>query len=276
MSLFVASLNSGSNGNCYYVGNEQEAILIDAGISCKEIEKRLLQLDLEVRKIKAVFISHEHSDHIKGISVFSKKYQLPVYITQPTLQNGRLALQKELVQPFVDNESISIGALTIIPFAKQHDAIDPYSFSIICNEVRVGVFTDIGKPCKNLIAHFNLCHAAFLESNYDEVMLENGDYPLHLKNRIREGKGHLSNIQALALFIAHRPSFMSHLFLAHLSKNNNHPNLVRNLFEAHSQGIQIIVASREEPTKLYEVTNPVANRKFISHRRMVQTKLAFD
>ncbi|MEO9211406.1 MAG: MBL fold metallo-hydrolase [Ginsengibacter sp.] len=276
MSLFVASLNSGSNGNCYYVGNEQEAILIDAGISCKEIEKRLLQLNLEVQKIKAVFISHEHSDHIKGISVLSKKYQLPVYITQPTLQNGRLALQNELVQSFVANESISIGALTIIPFAKQHDAIDPYSFSILCDEVRVGVFTDIGMPCKNLIAHFHLCHAAFLESNYDEEMLEKGAYPLHLKNRIREGKGHLSNIQALALFTAHHPSFMSHLFLAHLSKNNNHPDLVMNLFQSHSKGVEIIVASRNEPTKLYEVKNPSVSRKIISTRRMVQAKLAFD
>lgn len=276
MSLFVASLNSGSNGNCYYVGNEQEAVLIDAGISCKEIEKRLHYLNLSVRKIKAVFISHEHSDHIKGISVFSKKYQLPVYITPSTLQNGRLALQRELVQSFRDNEPVCIGSLTVIPFAKQHDAIDPYSFSIIGNDVRVGIFTDIGRPCESLISHFNLCHAAFLESNYDEAMLENGNYPHHLKNRIRNGKGHLSNVQALEIFLAHRPTFMSYLFLSHLSKNNNHPDIVSNLFKTHSKGIQIIVASRYEPSKLYEVKNVFSETRNNTFPRMVQTVLPFD
>src|SRR5580658_10722590 len=100
MSMFIASLNSGSNGNCYYVGNGQEAVLIDAGISCRETERRMLRLGLPIRRVKAIFVSHEHSDHINGIPVLAKKYRLPVYITQPTLVGGGLNLEADLVIPF--------------------------------------------------------------------------------------------------------------------------------------------------------------------------------
>src|ERR1700738_1161691 len=106
MSVFVASLNSGSNGNCYYIGNENEAVLIDAGISCREIEKRMKRLGLSMQAVKAVFVSHEHSDHIQGLTVLSKRYHLPVYITQPTLKFGGLKLQKELIYSFIPNQPV--------------------------------------------------------------------------------------------------------------------------------------------------------------------------
>ena len=111
MSLFITSLNSGSNGNCYYVGNETEAVLVDAGISCREIEKRMKRLGLLMQKIKAVFISHEHSDHIYGLCGLVKKYRLPVYITETTMQNGRLALEQALIKVFVQHEPVVIGNL---------------------------------------------------------------------------------------------------------------------------------------------------------------------
>src|ERR1700710_143195 len=111
MSLFVASLNSGSNGNCYYVGSEREAILVDAGISCRETETRMARLGLSMRKVKAIFVSHEHSDHIRGITVLAKKYQLPVYITQATLLHGGLRLDEHLVSSFLADEPIRIGNL---------------------------------------------------------------------------------------------------------------------------------------------------------------------
>ncbi len=190
MSLFITSLNSGSNGNCYYIGNESEAVLIDAGIPCKEIEKRMKRLDLSIKKIKAVFVSHEHSDHIKGIEVFSKKYQIPVYITATTLINTGIRIENHLVTSFKANESIKIGTLNILPFPKFHDASDPNSFIVECNKIKVGIFTDIGLPCENVINHFQQCHAAFLEANYDEKMLNESDYPYHLKKRISGGQGH--------------------------------------------------------------------------------------
>jgi phosphoribosyl 1,2-cyclic phosphodiesterase len=255
MSLFIASLNSGSNGNCYYVGNEHEAILVDAGISCREIEKRMRRLNLSMAKVKAVFISHEHSDHISGLPVLVKKYQLPVYITGSTLQHGALNLQQELVTTFQAYQPVGIGGLSVTAFPKFHDAIDPHSFIVAYQSVTVGVFTDIGQPCDHLIHHFRKCNAAFLETNYDDAMLEKSRYPPFLKNRIRGGKGHLSNVQALQLFITHRPAFMSHLLLAHLSKENNSPELVRELFSPCANNTEIIVASRYEETAVYRITH---------------------
>ena len=254
MSLYVASLNSGSNGNCYYLGNETEAILVDAGISCREIEKRMKRLGLSMKKVKAVFVSHEHIDHIKGIPTLAKKYHLPVYITNATLKYGGLHIEKKLVNHFLPHQPVSIGELRITAFPKFHDAVDPYSFSINNKQITVGVFTDIGKACDHLIRHFKQCHAAFLETNYDEEMLENGSYPPHLKKRIKSETGHLSNAAALELFISHRPSHMTHLFLSHLSMNNNSAELVQQLFQQHANGVKIILASRREETAVYQIT----------------------
>src|SRR4051812_36023443 len=128
MSLFITSLNSGSNGNCYYVGNDREALLVDAGISCREIEKRMKRLGLPMQRIKAVFISHEHSDHISGLTVLVHKYRIPVYITQATLKQGGLRLDPSLVYSFSAREPVTIGSLVVTAFPKMHDAIDPHSF----------------------------------------------------------------------------------------------------------------------------------------------------
>lgn len=268
MALFITSLNSGSNGNCYYIGNETEAILVDAGISCREIEKRMKSLNLHLEKVKAVFISHEHSDHIKGVAMLAKKHRLPVYITAPTLQNGYLPIPAQQVHSFDEHEPVTINGLTVKAFRKHHDASDPYSFTISYNNITVGVFTDIGITCHQLVRHFKTCHAAFLEANYDEDMLERGNYPYHLKKRIRGGLGHLSNRQALELFLTHKPAHMSHLILSHLSKNNNCPNLVHELFTAHAGGVQMIVASRYEATPVYCINT--------GHSVVVQTARQLD
>jgi phosphoribosyl 1,2-cyclic phosphodiesterase len=253
MSLSITSLNSGSNGNCYYIGNDTEAVLIDAGISCREIEKRMKRLGLLIEKVKAVFVSHEHSDHIKGLPVLVKKYQLPVYITPLTMRRGGLNFEEHLSKSFIAHQSVSIGELSITPFPKFHDASDPYSFIVSSKQICVGIFTDIGVPCLHLKKYFQKCHAAFLEANYDEEMLEKGGYPIYLKNRIRGGLGHLSNKQALELFLAHKPHFMSHLLLAHLSKNNNSPELVQQLFNTHAENVRIIIASRHQETEVFHI-----------------------
>jgi phosphoribosyl 1,2-cyclic phosphodiesterase len=271
MSLFVASLNSGSNGNCYYVGNEHEAVLVDVGISCRETETRMARLGLSMRKVKAIFVSHEHSDHIRGVTVLAKKYQLPVYITQLTLFHGGLRLDDELVVEFIAEQPIHIGALSITAFSKLHDAAHPHSFTVACGDVKVGVFTDLGAVCENLVQHFQQCHAAFLEANYDEEMLEQGRYPYHLKRRIRGGKGHLSNKQALALFMDYKPAYMSHLFLSHLSKDNNDPELVHNLFNTHARGAEIVVASRYYETAVYHISG--ANTTAYAPVASLQTSL---
>jgi len=253
MPLFIASLNSGSNGNCYYVGNKQEAVLVDAGISCRETEKRMQRLGLSMRMVKAIFVSHEHSDHISGIAVLAKKYQLPVYITPSTMQRGGLVLDENIVKSFSAFETINIGDLQVTAFPKMHDAAHPHSFIITCGDIKVGVFTDIGIACEHVVYYFSQCHAAFLEANYDDVMLDNGNYPIHLKRRIRGGQGHLSNKQALELFKTHRSPFLGHLLLSHLSKNNNDPKLVQELFDEHAGDTQIIVASRYMESAVYKI-----------------------
>ena len=274
MSLFITSLNSGSNGNCYYVGNDKEAILVDAGISCREIERRMKRLGLSMQKIKAVFVSHEHTDHIKGICALVKKYQFPVYITEPTLVACGFSVKAHLVKSFRPDEAVRIGNLEVTAFSKLHDACDPYSFVIEYSRIKVGVFTDIGTPCKNLIKHFQQCHAAFLEANFDDVMLHEGNYPYFLKRRISGGNGHLSNRQALGLFKQHKPAFMTHLILSHLSKNNNCPHMVQKLFDQHAEGVRIVVASRFEETEVYCIDNIGSGKLKIQHETST-SQLAF-
>ncbi len=267
MSLFVASLNSGSNGNCYYVGNETEAVLIDAGISCRETERRLRRLELNIANVKAIFISHEHADHITGVARLSQKYGLPVYITPRTEQFSNLMISETRVMRFKAYEPILIGNLAVKAFPKFHDAHDPHSFIVSScahtseEVVTVGVFTDIGIACEQVTKHFRQCHAVFLESNYDEIMLEHGTYPQALKNRIRGGRGHISNKQALQLFKDHRPAFMSHLFLSHLSHHNNSPKLVQSLFDTHAGNTKIILASRYRETEVFEIQHKVVNER---------------
>jgi phosphoribosyl 1,2-cyclic phosphodiesterase len=251
MSLFISSLNSGSNGNCYYIGNEKEAVLIDAGISCRETEKRMKRLGLSMSAVRAIFVSHEHIDHVTGIPAISKKHQLPVYITRNTLQSAPVPIEKHLIHSFRAHQPISIGGLSVTAFLKSHDAIDPHSFVVSGNDITVGVFTDIGFSCQQIIQHFNKCHAVFLEANYCEDMLDKGNYPYYLKKRISGDNGHLSNAQALELFVKHKGKQLSHLILSHLSKNNNSPELVSRLFNEKAGSIKITVASRYQETPLF-------------------------
>lgn len=273
MPLFFSSINSGSNGNCYYIGNNDEAVLIDAGVSCRETERRMKKLGLDIKKVKAIFVSHEHSDHITGIPGISKKYQLPVYITEATLKHSNIPIEKHLICAFKAFQPATIGALMITPFPKSHDAVDPHSFTVAHKNINIGIFTDIGHSCKNVIEHFSQCHAAFLESNYCEDMLRDGNYPESLKRRIRGKNGHLSNTQSLELFLKHRSKQLSHLVLSHLSKNNNSMQLVEHIFSPHAGDTRIIVASRYKETEVFCIDERdafpvVKNNKAQSRRQL--------
>ena len=277
MSLYISSLNSGSNGNCYYIGNQNEAVLIDAGLSCRETEMRIERSRLSFSKIKAVFISHEHSDHTRGVSVISRKYQIPVYITAETHKSGRLRLESHLVRHFSSYSPVNIGGLSVNAFPKQHDASEPHSFTVTGNGITVGVLTDIGSICEHVVSNFSKCHAAFLEANYDEEMLENGSYPVYLKKRIRSDQGHLSNHQALELFTTHKADFMSHVLLSHLSQDNNNPRLVEKLFKSHAGGIHISIASRHQESPVYKITGEYVDSQTtevpIPPEKFIQAKL---
>lgn len=212
------------------------------------------KLGLDIRSVAAIFISHEHSDHIRGVEVLSRKYLIPVYITAGTLLAGGLSINPELVRGFHAHEPVCIGGLSITPFPKFHDAADPFSFVVQNKDTCVGIMTDIGSVCENVIRYFKACHAVFLEANYDVTMLETGPYPVHLKRRISGNKGHLSNEQALELLTGYGSSYLSHIFLSHLSKENNDPQLAEAFFKKHSTGKNIVVASRFEQTPLFHIT----------------------
>jgi phosphoribosyl 1,2-cyclic phosphodiesterase len=262
MGMYFSSLNSGSNANCYYVSNGKEAVLIDAGLSCRETEKRMKRLGLEMEQVKAVFISHEHTDHITGIEVLSRKHKLPVYISEKTLANSNLSIDSSLVRYFRKEDTVAIDELQVKCFSKSHDAADPFSFMISSQNINIAVITDIGYACKQVLHYFQQSHAVFLESNYCETMLANGDYPYHLKRRISSDHGHLSNTQALDLFLKYRTPQLSHLILSHLSKNNNTPQAVDALFQPHAGNTKVIVASRYEESALFAIDAiPVAARR---------------
>ena len=260
MNLQIASLNSGSNGNCYYIGNEDDAVLIDIGLSLRETEIRMKQMGLSLQKVRAIFISHEHTDHIRGLSTVANKYKIPIYITPETAKGGP-KLIRHLSNSFTENQPIYVGRqnsadnqIMVTPFRKEHDAADPHSFVVSYQGIHIGVITDIGIACDRVSHYFQQCHAAFLESNYDEVMLRNGRYSQPLKDRITNGQGHISNRQALELFRNYRPRNMSHLLLSHLSKETNHPDLALQSFLPHANETEVLIASRYGPSPVITIS----------------------
>lgn len=276
MSLYISSINSGSNGNCYYIGNGRDAVLVDAGISCRKIVLRMNNLGLRISSVKAIFISHEHSDHTRGVEVLSRKYGIPVYLTESTWQNSRLRLPADLLQFMVSGKACKIGGLRVVPFPKSHDASDPHSFTVSSGRITVGVLTDIGEPCKHVRKHFGRCHAAFLESNYDAEMLRTGPYPVYLKERIASEVGHLSNDQALELFRSVKKPGLQLLMLSHLSAENNRPELVQELFSKHANGTRIVVASRYEESEVFRIHNGLTTAEGFRHHLKGRQLSLFD
>lgn len=245
--ITLCAIASGSNGNCYYIGNHHEAILIDAGISARRVIARMQQQQLDPAKLKAIFISHEHSDHTNGARVLSKKLNLPVYITSRTfiaLYPHHRPFSPRFFEPGIE---IRIGSFVIIPFLKKHDAAEPCSFRVGYNGFQTGVFTDIGSACDNVMKHLSLCHAMFLETNYDEKMLWSGRYPWPLKRRIASEHGHLSNDQAFELLKGYAGSQLQTVFLSHLSAENNTPELAMERFNELKSRMSIHPTSRTAP-----------------------------
>lgn len=256
-----AAIASGSNGNCYYVAKGEDVVLIDVGINTKHVELRMAKLGLSPAAVKAIFITHEHTDHIKGLSVFCKRYQIPVYLTEGTYKGTKLRLPEHLVHIINADARIEVGALTVIGIPKYHDAKEPCSFVVTDGVTNVSILTDLGRGCDNVKHVIQHSDVLLLESNYDEEMLRTGRYSYYLKNRISSGWGHISNREALELLLENRSTRLRHLILGHLSGENNTVDIVHQTFAPHCEGIELSIALRTEETPLFEY---VATQKAVS------------
>ena len=221
--LAVCVLASGSKGNAIYVSDGHTAILVDAGLSGREIERRLQSRGLQAEDLYALVLSHEHADHAQGVGVLSRRYRLPVYSTRKTAEAAyRIGNVSDTVF-FECGETFRIASLLIQPFSLSHDAEDPAGFTIQVNGLKLGIVTDLGVVTSMVREHLKGCHALILEANHDDAMLLNGPYPWPLKQRIRSRRGHLSNTDSSSLLSDIWHDRLQHVILAHLSETNNTP-----------------------------------------------------
>lgn len=227
MPLFFQTLASGSKGNAILIGSPKTQILLDAGLSGKELTRRLDQTPVKANRLSALVVTHEHQDHVRGLGILSRRFDLPVYLTQGTLdhlpsQIGQFASFKIFKAGF----SFNIGDLHLQPFSISHDAQDPVGFVIEHEGSKLGVCTDLGVATHLVKQRLQGCHGLVLEANHDVRLLLDGPYPPHLKQRIRSRHGHLSNEDTCELLKILYHSELQAVILAHLSEVNNHPDLV--------------------------------------------------
>ena len=251
--LTLCMLASGSRGNATYLSNGRTSILIDAGLSGKELQRRMAAKGLDPAGLDAVLVSHEHTDHIQGVGVMARRFGLTVHISDGTWQASRKMLGKlSDVRPFTCGHPFSIGDLAVHPFSISHDAADPAGFTIGCNGAKVGVATDLGIVTGVVQNHLQDCDALILEANHDPQMLIDGPYPWPLKQRIRGRSGHLSNEDAALFLETLVHERLSHVVLAHLSEENNTPAKAQKTVETViTQGhTRIHVASQHSGTRV--------------------------
>jgi len=226
MGLSFCSLSSGSNGNCYYIGNGQKGILIDAGISSSAIRRYLRELDIPLQSIMGVLVSHNHTDHIRGLRLLAVKNNLPVFTTEKIkesiLSQGNDTL-RGLIREIPILNRFDLAGFEIEAFPVCHDAPETIGFHICGGDRRITIATDLGHICEVSAAYIRKSDFIVIESNYDEEMLRNGGYPYFLKSRIASDHGHLGNHQTSEFLAENFTDKISHICLAHLSRNNNTP-----------------------------------------------------
>lgn len=264
MTLQFCSLSSGSSGNCYLAGSDRTLVLVDAGISARQITERLKRLGLRPEDLSGILITHEHSDHIKGIDTLSKKYHLPLYMNKATEEQLRGLCKNRTymeIRYFENSETFLLGDLEVRAFPVSHDAADTVGFSLQKGDARICTATDTGCITEEILAELTGADLMVLEANHDEDILKMGRYPWFLKQRILSDHGHLSN-EAAGLALARaieadpRPR---QVLLAHLSKENNFPEMawqtVVNVLESRriylNDDLKISLLKRDEMSGVY-------------------------
>jgi len=253
-------LGSGSKGNCTYIEVGATKLLIDAGFTAIEIERRLAGIGVEATTLSAILITHEHSDHIRGVSVLSRRYGLPVLASSATIEASGVVLAKlHSHTGFMPGVTFKFADLEIHPFSVSHDAADPVGFLISDGTLTFGYCTDTGTVSRLIQHRLSGCHALVIESNHDPDMLRNGPYPPALKQRVRSKTGHLANQEAATLLADLIHEDLKHVTLAHISETNNRPELVRECV-SHLCGfktLRIALAGQDEAGELVDLSGLV-------------------
>ena len=257
--LEFSLLGSGSGGNAILVVSNNTKILIDNGLSFKKLNQYVNDIGQTLDGLEAVLITHEHSDHVLGLGTLARKCNVPVYLTPETHDRLPDRIGKLPQVKFFDSGDIlAIGDLEIASFAVSHDAVDPVSFTVRNNGVKLGFATDLGHSSKLVKQRLGGCHALILEANYCPEMLRNGHYPAQIQQRIRSRQGHLSNQDMTSLLHDLLHQALQTVVLVHISENNNTPELVRNM--AHrvirDHPAELFLATQKGPTPLFQVTAP--------------------
>lgn len=221
----VVNLASGSKGNCTLIENDEAIILIDCGLSVREVLKRISLVGADKSKIKAIFVTHIHTDHISGVGDLSKKLGLKVFATKENYLEGKLKVEAVYQNIIVPNQKVKFCGFELTPFVLSHDAVSTVGYLICTDGRKVAIATDTGEVTIDM--YKNLCGVdlALLESNHDEQMLLMGKYPPALKKRVHSKLGHLSNVQCSELIVKLIDLGTKHFMLMHLSENNNTPEL---------------------------------------------------
>ncbi len=262
--LKYCSIGSGSSGNCHFVNYKDTSILVDAGLSGKRITTGLNDIDADIEKIKGIFITHEHSDHIKGAGIISRKYDIPIFANVKTWCSikGKLGeIKDKNMKVFENDKSYSLGDLIIRPFSIPHDASDSVGYNFYADNEKMSIATDIGMINDNIRRHLYKSKLVVLESNYDPNMLMVGSYPYALKKRVLSEVGHLSNEDAAKFCIELVKNGTERILLAHLSKENNFPELAYETSKSIlaqndiivGQDIKLDVLLREEVSDIYTI-----------------------
>ena len=241
-------LGSGSRGNATYLETGGTSILIDAGMSGIELQKRLSAIGVELAAINAILVTHEHNDHIQGVGVLSRRAKIPVYANSATFSAASKIIHNLFsYNEFETGRPFFFRSLEIHPFSISHDTEDPVGFRISNGDVSFGYCTDTGKVSRLMLHRLASCQALVLESNHDIEMLQNGTYPPYLKQRIRSSHGHLDNTKAAVFLqeLAHEK--LQHVVLAHLSEENNHPEIA---FHSAVQALNDNPGCRETPIRI--------------------------
>ncbi len=254
--LTLCALASGSKGNAVYISDGESAILVDAGLSGVEIERRLKARKLSPRAVKAILVSHEHGDHIQGVGVLSRRFALPVYMNRKTRQAAGSRLGKiSAVREYACGTGFTVGRLRVHPFAISHDAEDPAGFIVSRNGLKIGIATDLGVATALVKQHLKGCRALVLEANHDPEMLINGPYSWPLKQRVKSRTGHLSNEESRVLLNEIQHDRLSHVILAHLSETNNTPEKALSAVSlgVTHPGVRFSVATQDRCGALFDI-----------------------